>query len=205
MNCRLLCVVIVWIVDHISGRLVIHAFHFHDGACSIKARRLKQQQLFQGRRNTAVEPLPLDTHSTNHPKNIRSQQRYKSSISSDRPQQQYHTKFLLRAIHEPQSDITPSHAISSWSPSFLLQSIRIKDRHQISSIIRASIVVGLSSYYFYKGLYSISSAVTFWKAEGDLILKPLSVATWSAELIGYVFYTRIFFSENISEVHTNSL
>ena len=185
MNYRLRFVVIFWMVDHVSGRKANYAFHFHNGAaCSIKTRRL-QQQLFLG--SGAADLLPLKTRSTKHPKNIQSQQRYKSSRIFDRPQQHYQTKFLLHAIHEPQSDVTPSHAISNWSPSLLLQSMRIKDRYQLSSIIRASIVVGLSSYYFYKGLYSINSAISFWNAEGDLILKPLSVATWSAELIGYVF------------------
>ena len=100
--------------------------------------------------------------------------------------QRHHRKNIrLQAIHEPQSDRTSSKSLSHWSPSSLFQSLRIKDRNQLSSLISASVIIGLSSYYFYKGIYSISSSVSFWKAEGDLILKPLSVATWSAELIGY--------------------
>jgi hypothetical protein len=95
----------------------------------------------------------------------------------------------LKAIHEPQSDVSSSKS-PHWSQSLFFQSIRIKDRYQLASIIRATVIIGLSSYYFYKGLYSISSSISFWKAEGDLILKPFSVATWSAELIGYGFPVR---------------
>jgi hypothetical protein len=50
----------------------------------------------------------------------------------------------------------------------------------------ATLVAGLALYYLYKGFLSASGATRFWKREGGMMLQPLSIATWSGELIGYV-------------------
>ena len=179
MYCTVLFAVIVGIVDIISGRPFIYAFHIPNEGAATGSMRLpcqRKQQLSLSR-NPAIPKLPIcypfTTHST-----------IQQSIKFHRQSQRRPQKF--QAIHEPQSDITSSEP-SQWSLSLLFERVRIKDRHQLSSIVSAAVIIGLSSYYFYKGLYSISSSVSFWKAEGDLILNPMSVATWSAELIGYVY------------------
>ena len=187
MYWQILFVVFIWMVDVISERHFINAFHNNDGAssCLMRRKRQQQQQLSLGR-SVALEIFPAKRHSATPTKTRLFVLPLRREIFITDQWQRHHRKNIrLQAIHEPQSDRTSSKSLSHWSPSSLFQSLRIKDRNQLSSLISASVIIGLSSYYFYKGIYSISSSVSFWKAEGDLILKPLSVATWSAELIGY--------------------
>ena len=176
--------VIIWMVDYVvSGERFIHAFHILDNT-SCKVRRQ-----YQHIDPAAVDRCPRNYHPTIVPKAIQAQQQpHRLMFGTDRLQHQRPDNVILKAIHKPQSDLSPTDTLSAWSPSSLFKSIWIKDRRQLASIVRASVIIGLSSYYFYKGLYSISSSVSFWKAEGDLILHEQSVATWGAELIGYVFH-----------------
>ena len=188
MYWQILFVVFIWMVDVISERHFINAFHNNDGAssCLMRRQRQQQQQQLSLRRNIALEILPVKHHLATQTKTTLSVLPLRREIFiTNRWKRHHRHNIRLQAIHEPQSDSTSSKSLSHWSPSSLFQSLRIKDRNQLSSLISASVIIGLSSYYFYKGIYSISSSVSFWKAEGDLILKPLSVATWSAELIGY--------------------
>jgi hypothetical protein len=180
-------VVIIWIVDVVCSdrQHLIHAFQVMDTAvtCTVQQLRRQQRTLTPGR-STPIEMFP----NMNYPFTIHSNI-IQQSLPRYRQSQRDRSKNRWNAIHEPRSDITSSSessssSLSHWSPSLFFQSLRIKDRHQLYSMIRATVIIGLSSYYFYKGLYSISSSVNFWKAEGDLLLKPFSVATWSAELIG---------------------
>jgi hypothetical protein len=149
-----------------------------DEAFHIPYRHTATGKIQRPIRDNALKLLPID-HTTTKNQITQSQQpHYRPAFHK------YRVRQRRQAIHEPHSDT------STWRwPSEIFQSLRTKHQYQILSklkLVKLSIIIGLSSYYFYKGLSSISSSVSFWKSEGDMILAPLSVATWSGELIGYV-------------------
>jgi hypothetical protein len=86
----------------------------------------------------------------------------------------------IRATHDAASESSASSSSLLWKQTIS------KIWNDSRAVTTNSVVAGLTGYYFYKGLLSISNASGFWKLEGDIILRPLSIATWSGELIGCV-------------------
>ena len=88
---------------------------------------------------------------------------------------------LLRTTHEDLSESSVS------SLSSLKQSMLNLWNDNLRNKSTAAVVTGLALYYLYKGFLSASGSSRFWKREGGMIVPPLSVASWSGELIGYVY------------------
>jgi hypothetical protein len=86
--------------------------------------------------------------------------------------------FQIRATHE---DLAEPATPSSQSFKHFISNIWTDDLRNKTT---KTLVTGLALYYLYKGFLSASGATRFWKREGGMILQPLSVATWSGELIG---------------------